>query len=55
MCGIFGILDIKTDVSELRTKALEYQNYLAIAAQTGQAFGIIIIPFCVMNVWLLLM
>ena len=23
MCGIFGILDIKTDVSELRTQALE--------------------------------
>lgn len=28
MCGIFGILDIKTDVSELRTKALELSKLL---------------------------
>ncbi len=28
MCGIFGILDIKTDVSELRTKALELAKLL---------------------------
>jgi asparagine synthase (glutamine-hydrolysing) len=28
MCGIFGILDIKTDVSELRTQALELAKLL---------------------------
>ncbi len=28
MCGIFGILDIKTDVSELRTQALELSKLL---------------------------
>lgn len=28
MCGIFGILDIKTDVSELRTQALDYTKLL---------------------------
>lgn len=28
MCGIFGILDIKTDVTELRTKALELSKLL---------------------------
>lgn len=28
MCGIFGILDIKTDVAELRTKALELSKLL---------------------------
>lgn len=28
MCGIFGILDIKTDVSELRTRALELTKLL---------------------------
>ena len=28
MCGIFGILDIKTDVSELRTQALELTKLL---------------------------
>jgi asparagine synthase (glutamine-hydrolysing) len=28
MCGIFGILDIKTDVSELRSKALELSKLL---------------------------
>jgi len=28
MCGIFGILDIKTDASELRTKALELAKLL---------------------------
>ena len=28
MCGIFGILDIKTDVSELRTQALELTKTL---------------------------
>ena len=28
MCGIFGILDIKTDASELRTKALELSKLL---------------------------
>ena len=28
MCGIFGILDIKTDVSELRTQALDLSKLL---------------------------
>jgi len=28
MCGIFGILDIKTDVSELRTQALDFSKLL---------------------------
>jgi len=28
MCGIFGILDVKTDVSELRTQALELSKLL---------------------------
>ena len=28
MCGIFGILDIKSDVSELRTQALELAKLL---------------------------
>ena len=28
MCGIFGILDIKSDVSELRTQALELSKLL---------------------------
>ncbi|MEG3768276.1 asparagine synthase B [Alteromonas sp. 14N.309.X.WAT.G.H12] len=28
MCGIFGILDIKTDVSELRTQALDFTKLL---------------------------
>ena len=28
MCGIFGILDIKSDVTELRTKALELAKLL---------------------------
>ena len=28
MCGIFGILDIKTDVTELRTQALELSKLL---------------------------
>lgn len=28
MCGIFGILDIKTDVTELRSKALELSKLL---------------------------
>ena len=28
MCGIFGILDIKSDVAELRTQALELSKLL---------------------------
>lgn len=28
MCGIFGILDVKTDISELRTQALELSKLL---------------------------